>query len=177
VAASLTEEQITLLRSRAQLIQTTAKHSGSLKEWLSFYRDQSGPCPFLDGSGACSIYPVRPLSCRSLLSTKESNWCSTDFSDLNSQEKQSFMKSLDRSAVAFPTHYAATPQEIGRELEESNLRLMETVYGFSIAGSFLWLVWLELEHSLSTLLSDGSKPVQDYLSARGLDNRFLVVIA
>ena len=27
------------------------------------------PCAFLDGSGSCSIYPVRPLLCRSITST------------------------------------------------------------------------------------------------------------
>ena len=177
VAASLTKEQITDLYNRIPRIQATAKSADSLKEWLSGYREQSGPCPFLAETGACSIYQNRPLSCRSLLSTKEPLWCSTDFSALSGQEKQVFMESLDRSAVAFPTHYAATPQEIGRELEEAILRQMETVYNFSIVGSFLWLVWLELEHSLSTRLSDGSEAVQDYLSSQDLHNRFLVVIS
>lgn len=176
MAASLTQDQVTALYGRVQLIHTIAKRSDSLKEWLSDYREQSEPCPFLDEAGTCSIYQIRPFSCRSLLSTKELHWCSTDFSALNQHEKQDFMESLDRSAVAFPTHYAATPQELGRELEEAILRQMETVYGLSVVGSFLWLVWLELEHTLSARLSGGSEAVQDYLSSRGLCNRFLGVV-
>jgi hypothetical protein len=86
------------------------------------------------------------------------------------------MASLDRSAVAFPTHYAATPQDIGRELEEATLRQMETVYTFSLIGSLPWLVWLELEHSLSSRLSEGSEAVQSYLASKKLTNPFLIVV-
>jgi Fe-S-cluster containining protein len=35
------------------------------EEWLAL----SEPCAFLDESGSCSIYPVRPLICRSITST------------------------------------------------------------------------------------------------------------
>jgi Fe-S-cluster containining protein len=176
VAAALSPHQTEQLQRKVTLLKNTANKATNLKEWLSSYRQQVGPCPFLDQSGACGIYPIRPLSCRSLLATKEPHWCSTDFATLSSQEKQSFMESLDRSAVAFPTHYAATPQEIGRELEEAALRQMETVYGFALVGSLPWLVWLELEHAISKRLSDGRQAVQDYLEHQGLLNQFLVVI-
>jgi Fe-S-cluster containining protein len=176
VASALSPQQIEHLQSRSALLQSIAAQATSLKEWLSSYRQHAGPCPFLDQADACGIYPVRPLSCRSLLATKEPQWCTTDFSALSSQEKQQFMESLDRSAVAFPTHYASTPQEIGRELEEATLQQMETVYGFALLGALPWLVWLELEHALSTKLTDGRQAVQDYLERQGLLNRFLVVM-
>lgn len=177
VSDALTEEQSSVLRTRADKLKKIADCSGSLKEWLAEYRKQAGPCPFLDTSGACSIYQQRPLSCRSLLSTKEPSWCSTDFSKLSSEEKQKFMASLDRSVVSFPTHYAATPQEIARDLEETLLRDMETVYGFSIIGSFLWLVWLESEYTLSSRLSDGKQAVQEFLESKGVVNQFLIVLS
>lgn len=87
------------------------------------------------------------------------------------------MESLDQSAVAFPTHYAATPQEIGQELEEATLRHMETVYGFSLLGSLPWLVWLEQEYQLSSRLSDGRDAVQNFLKAEEINNPFLVVLS
>jgi len=176
VAAALTEDQLIRLRCRVQQMQIVAERSGSLKEWLAAYREQIGSCPFLDEAGACSMYLLRPLSCRSLVSTKEAFWCSTDFSNLTGEEKLIFMESLDSSTVAFPTHYAATPQEIGRELEEACLHQMETVYGFSIVGSLLWLVWLESEYALGSKLSDGSEAIRQYLNSRKLLNNFLVVI-
>ncbi len=177
VAAALTDEQVSRLEKRVPLIQAVAEAADSLRGWLAAYREQAGACPFLDETGACSIYPVRPFSCRSLLSTREPDWCAADFTALTSQEKQLFMEGLDRSAVAFPTHYAATPQEIGRELEEASLRQMEAVFGFSLVGVLPWLVWLEREHSLSSLLPQGRESVEGYLNSCGLMNPFLVIIS
>ncbi|SJZ50581.1 Putative zinc-or iron-chelating domain-containing protein [Trichlorobacter thiogenes] len=176
VAAALDKEQHERLKAQIAGIKHAADSSASLKEWLHAYRFKAGPCPFLDQTGACGVYASRPLSCRSLLATKEPAWCVTDFASLDSNEKQAFMESLDRSAVAFPTHYAATPQEIGQELEEATLKQMETVYVFSLLGSLPWLVWLELEHQLSRRLADGPDAVQEYLTAEGLANPFLIVL-
>lgn len=177
VANTLDQQQQEQLRAQIPRIQETAANSDSLKEWLRAYRFGAGPCPFLDQTGACGIYRSRPLSCRSLLATKEPEWCTADFAALASQKKQEFVESLDRSAVAFPTHYAATPQEIGQELEEATLRQMETVYGFSLLGSLPWLVWLEQEYRLSSRLSDGRDAVQDFLATEGLNNPFLIVLS
>jgi len=176
IASNLSPHQTEQLQSLVAPLKSMADQADNLKEWLSSYRQQATLCPFLDQTGACGIYQVRPLSCRSLLATKEPLWCATDFTALSSKEKQIFMESLDQSAVAFPTHYAATPQEIGRELEEAALRQMETVYGFALIGSLPWLAWLELEHTISSRLPDGRQAVQDYLENQGLLNQFLVVI-
>ena len=177
VANALNQQQLEQLQTQIPRIQEAAASSASLKEWLRAYRFGAGPCPFLGQSGACGVYEARPLSCRSLLATKEPEWCITDFASLGRQEKQDFMESLDRSAVAFPTHYGATPQEIGQELEEATLRQMETVYGFSIIGSLPWLVWLEREYQLSSRLTGGRDAVQDYLTAEGVTNPFLIVLS
>lgn len=174
IAAVCLPQQEERLQELAPRLKTTADSCGSLKEWLAAYRSQLGPCPFLSSDGCCSVYEVRPLSCRSLLATCSPNWCTTDFGNLNSEEKQTFMECLDRSAVAFPTHYAATTQEIGRELEEATLRQMESAYGFSLVGCLPWLVWLEQEHRISTLLAAGEEAVSRYLTQHDLNNRFLL---
>lgn len=176
VATALDQQQHERLQAQIPRLQKAADSSASLKEWLRTYRSEAGPCPFLDQSGACGVYAVRPLSCRSLLATKDPEWCTTDFTTLSGEAKQVFMMSLDRSAVSFPTHYAATPQEIGQELEEATLKQMETVYGFSIVGSLPWLVWLEHNYQLSNRLSDGHDAVQDFLTAEGINNPFLIVL-
>lgn len=176
VAAALDQQQHERLKAQIPGIQKVADRSASLKEWLRGYRSEAGPCPFLNPDGACGVYASRPLSCRSLLATKEPAWCITDFASLTGNEKQAFMESLDRSVVSFPTHYAATPQEIGQELEEATLKQMETVYGFYIVGSLPWLVWLELEHRLSSRLSEGRDAIQDFLTAERINNPFLIVL-
>lgn len=177
IAAVLTPLQRTRLYQQIPLLLTAATRASSLKEWLGAYRDQAGPCPFLDPDGSCGIYQVRPLSCRSLLSTKLPDWCTTDFSTLSAVDKQAFMEELDRSVVAFPTHYAATPQEIGQELESACLREMEATYGYSLLGNLPWLVWLTLEHRLAELLDFGASALQQRLSAAGLLNPYLLLIS
>lgn len=176
VAAALDSQQQARLQQRAPLLYQVAGTAADLKAWLAGYRIQAGPCPFLETDGACGIYAVRPLSCRALLSTKEPHWCTTDFSLLTPEEKQAFMASLDRSVTAFPTHYAATPQEIGRELEEATLRQMAGQYGFALVGLFPWLVWLELEHGLSSRLAGGAEALQGYLTEQGLESPFLLAL-
>lgn len=176
VARNLTPAQTARLSAQIPLIQECAAQASSLKEWLSAYRDQVGPCPFLEQDGSCGVYQVRPLSCRSLLATKEPHWCTTDFSSLSADQKQGFMESLDRSVVAFPTHYAATPQEIGQELELALLRSSEARYDCSLLGNLTWLVWLAREQKLEELLLAGPDAVRQRLSSHGLLSPYLVII-
>lgn len=176
IARALSAKQQELLRERIPRLREIAGQSASLKEWLAGYRQLIDGCPFLDTEGACGIYGLRPLSCRSLLATREPHWCSTDFSSLSHGDKQSFMAQLDRTAVAFPTHYAATPQEMGQELEQITLTKMETVYGCSLLGNLPWLVWLEQEYAISTLLPDGPAAVRKFLETRYLLHPFLAVL-
>lgn len=177
VARALTPEQYARLDASIPVIRRCADQAGSLKEWLAAYRDQAGPCPFLEQDGSCGVYQVRPFSCRSLLSTREPHWCTTDFAALDSQQKQAFMETLDRSAVAFPTHYAATPQELGQELELTILRDMEQQYGCSLLGNLPWLVWLIREHRLNEQLDRGAEALRSYLTTNGLHSPYLTMIS
>lgn len=176
VANRLTPAQMSRLQSQIPLIQACANRAVSLKEWLSSYRRQAGPCPFLEQDGSCGVYQIRPLSCRALLATQGPHWCTTDFATLTAAEKQLFIENLDRSAVAFPTHYAATMQEMGQELELAILSEMERHYGYSLLGNLPWLVWLIREHGAETLLATGAVPVQRLLTAQGGFSPYLTVI-
>jgi len=86
------------------------------------------------------------------------------------------MEQLDRSVVAFPTHYAATPQDLAQELELAHLREMEQDYGCSLLGNLPWLAWLTLEHRLDELLMSGEAAVRSYLAEHRLDSPYLAVI-
>jgi Fe-S-cluster containining protein len=176
VAAALNIQQIKRLSEKIQKIQLLAVDASNLKDWLLSYRQNSDGCPFLEKRDICGIYNIRPFSCRSLISTMKPDWCVTDFSSFSMEEKRNFIDLLDQSAVAFPTHYAATPQEIGEELEKVCLKQMETAYGFSISGSLPWLVWLELEYSLSAILLKGEEYLKEYLNSRNLLNQYLILI-
>lgn len=176
VAGALGRQHYTRLAEWAGTVLPLADQANNLKNWLSGYRQAGIRCPFLDESGSCSVYRVRPLSCRSLLATREPVWCTTDFSALSADQKQAFMAELDRSSVAFPTHYAATPQELGQELEEATLRQMESVYGFSMLGCLPWLVWAELQHGISSWLQEGRESVEKRLQDQGLLQTFLAVL-
>jgi Fe-S-cluster containining protein len=147
-----------------------------LKSYLRLQRQTLGFCPLLSDDGACSIYAARPFSCRSLISTKESAFCALDFSQLSPAEKSAYLDSLDRTVVAFPMHYAALPQEIAQQQETSVIRRMQETFGFAMYGDFAFLVYLELEHRLSEVVTEGYDAVCHLLRDHGLDNPFLVML-
>lgn len=158
----------------AKLLDKVVKVS-DLKSYLRMHREVMQQCPFLDDSASCGIYPVRPFSCRSLLSTKESRWCGTDFASLSAGEKTGFMDSLDQAVVSFPVHYVASTQEMGQALEELAGQTMLHRLGFSLSGNLPFLVWLEREHNLSQLLVNGYEATMAKLQENGLFSPFLLV--
>jgi Fe-S-cluster containining protein len=158
----------------AETIIHCASAATSLKDWLGQYRQKVGNCPFLDSTGACGVYPARPLSCRSLLSTAVPKWCNTDFSTLDQQEKQQYMDRLDRTVVSFPTHYVATLLDMGKELELVASKRMKALYGFAVSGNLPYLVWLEQHHNLQAVFKSGLKHSLEYLSVRKLLQPFLI---
>lgn len=147
---------------------------GDLKEYLRIHRRSSGGCPLLEGDGACGIYESRPLSCRALLSTMESRWCSVDFASLSPEEKRVFVEGLDREAAAFPIHYLAASRDAGAGLENRLSVCMAETFGFSIYGNMPVLVHLVKRHDLALVVSAGRGAVEELLAAVGLDNPLLL---
>jgi Fe-S-cluster containining protein len=144
------------------------------KGYLALHRRELGACPFLARDGACGVYERRPLSCRALLSTRESSWCAMDFSTLSSGEKQAYMASLDRTAVAFPLHYLALTRDAGENLEQQLLRAMHETCGFSLYGSMPVLVHLARRYRLAGAVAAGSAAVRALLRQAGLDHPLLL---
>jgi Fe-S-cluster containining protein len=163
------------LKEKIDLLRQTCLQAEDLKQFLRLFRKQMNGCPLLDAeTGSCSIYQQRPFSCRALISTRNSSWCAIDYAELHPQEKEAFLSSLDPEIVAFPTHYLATPQEIGRELETDAIVAMQEEFHVSLSGNLLYQVWLELEHQISEILSQGFEKTRSYLEENRLDLPFIL---
>lgn len=175
LADALTDRQAGRVASHVARLKALLPTCGDLKAYLGRHRTEIGPCPLLE-EGCCGAYERRPSSCRSLLATLDSRWCSADFGALSRAEKEAFVAGLDRSVVAFPMHYAAAPQELGQELEERGSREMRERFGFSLYGNLTVLLHLEREHALSSAVQEGVRATAELLARTGLDHHFLVVI-
>lgn len=175
IAAGLDQEQRENLREYVARLKTTVREAADLKSYLRLHRNVLGGCPFLSG-GLCGIYSVRPLSCRALLSTKESRWCGVDFSEVAPAEKTAYMESLDRSAVAFPMHYLASSRDAGQKLEAQLALQMLHEVGFSLYGSLPVLVYLFSEHDLLDKLGKGADAALAAAVSAGLGSPFLLQV-
>jgi Fe-S-cluster containining protein len=173
-AQSLTPAQAAALADYVARLRRLLPGTGDLKSYLKMQRQQLGECPLLDSTGACGIYPVRPFSCRALLSTRPADWCGVNFGALPAMEKQLFMASLDRTAVDFPTHYLAASREIGQRLETEALLEMARSCGFSISGNLPYLIWLEKEYRLSDTVEQGQEATAALLDREGLNLPFVI---
>ena len=176
IAATLAAEQQERVAVSAARIIAHARQSPDARSFLAGYRQAVGPCPFLDDSGNCSIYPARPLACRALLATRPPDWCGVNLGELPAFERDAFLASLDRTVVAYPTHYAAAPQELAAAFERGLLFAMLRSNGFALSGILPLLVWLSIEPGFNTALADSSPTLRSYLATRHLDRPFLVQI-
>lgn len=175
IAATLTTDQRQQLANKIPLLREISQQAQDLKQFLRLFRQQLGGCPLLEQeTGSCSIYPQRPLSCRALLSTRNSSWCGVDFAELHPLEKEAFISSLDPNVTAFPTHYLAATQEQGMELEAQLLGRMRETFGVALSGNLLYQTWLELEYRLSEIIPQGFAATRSWLEERQLDLPFLL---
>lgn len=172
VASELSAEQTAELTAYVERITKAQADWTDLKSYLKKHRQNLGPCPFLSDHGSCTIYPLRPLSCRALLSTRPAAWCSLDFSTLDDWDKKAYESSLDRQVVAWPTHYAAGPQNFAQELEKSLLEAMQQEQGWALSGNFAIMVWLEQTCQLSEVCNRDE--VHERLATNSLSNDLLL---
>lgn len=175
IAAAVSPQQKKSLAGYVTSLKNIINGIADMKSYLYLHRKELGGCPFL-ADGICGIYAVRPLSCRALLATKESRWCGVDFSELPSADKQAFVESLDRKAVAFPLHYLACTQDTAQKLEaQASLRMLQE-FGFSLSGNLPVLVYLFSEHDLSGSLGKGADTALAVAAAAGLDSQLLLQV-
>ena len=177
IASLLNVEQAGPLQHYIDRLFTAISQITDLKSYLRLHRQKIGPCPFLTEEGACGIYFCRPLACRALLSTRNSDWCAVDFADLHPLEREAFMSSLDREVVAFPTHYAAVPQHLAAEREGELNHAMQESFGTRVSGNLPLLVWLELKHNFSALLTESLQAAKERLSSLQLDRSCVIRLA
>lgn len=175
VAAALSEQQQKALVVFVEKLKDKIRGIADLTSYLQMHRKELGGCPFLD-NGNCGVYSVRPISCRALLSTKESRWCGVDFSELSSAEKLAFVESLDRPAVALPMHYLACTRDTGQQLEAQAALQMLKEFGFSLYGNLPVLACLFTGYDLLDSLGEGADTVLAVAAAAGLDNPFLLQV-
>jgi hypothetical protein len=175
MAAALSEQQKRAVAVYVAKLKEKTSGIADLKGYLSLHRKELGGCPFLD-EGICGVYPVRPISCRALLSTKESRWCGVDFSELTSAEKLAFVESLDPTAAAFPMHYLACTRNAGQQLEAQLSLQMLQEYGFSLYGNMPVLVYLFTEYDLFDSFGKGADNVMAAAAAAGLASSFLLQV-
>lgn len=174
IAGTLDDGQRQAVRRHAELLREKVSGVEDLKVYLRMHRREIGSCPLLTSEGACGVYSARPLSCRALLSTKESRWCGVDFSMVTTGEKRAFLENLDRSVVAFPLHYVATTQEMGQGMEAQAGRRLQAEFGFSLYGSLPVLLHLVADHGLDQACGDGHEAAKACVRRAGFDNPFLL---
>lgn len=174
LASTLSDAQADSVAAYAVRLGELTAPMTDLKEYLRMQRRDMGWCPLLEADGACGVYAARPLSCRALLSTKESYFCGVDFSDLTSVQKQEYAESLDRSVTDFPLHYVASTRETGGEMEARALMLMRKQFGFSLYGAMPVLVYLVREKGLAEAAVLGRGAAEAVALQTGLAHPFLV---
>lgn len=171
---SLSDAQAKAVKEYAVRLQDKVVTVSEMKDYLRMQRRDMGACPFLDADGACCVYTLRPLSCRALLSTKDSYYCGVDFADLTSTQKQEYAQSLDQSVTDYPLHYVALTSETGREMEARALTIMQQQFGFSLYGNMPVLVYLVLEKGLADAAPIGRNASEAVVSKAGFAHPFLV---
>ena len=176
VSAGLDAGQRGRLAAAVECILAHARQSGDTRRFLAGYRQAVGPCPFLDDQGHCTIYPLRPLACRALLATRPAAWCGVNLAELAEIDRTTFLASLDRRVVAFPTHYAAVPQELAADFERGLLIAMLRFTGVCLTGNLPLLVWLSQAEGFATALTAGPDILRTFLADRDADWPFLVQI-
>lgn len=176
LAERLEEELLQLVDRYTERLTALLSSVTTLHDYLRLHRRDSGGCPLLGSDGSCRTYEFRPLSCRALLSTRESRWCGTDFAELTAAEKEAFVASLDRAVTAFPLHYLAASRNAGSELEGQALMMMISEYGFSLYGNMPVMVHLASRWKLAEKLGNGAASIRELLNRAGLNHPLLLVL-
>lgn len=177
IASNLNEAQAASVEAYATRLRDLMQDVTELRDYLRLHRQEMGGCPLLNGAGECSVYSARPLTCRSLISTKESVWCGRDFADVTRADRDAFVAGLDRKVVAFPSQYVAVLQESGKELEDAGAQRMHTQLGFALYGNLGVLLHLIRSHGLAEACLEGTSHAANVIARAGFNHPLLVTIS
>lgn len=176
IASLLDDVQRGRIAATADKILVHASLSADPRAFLSGYRQAVGPCPFIDRQSNCTIHAHRPLACRALLATRPADWCGLNLAELPEMERDSFLASLDQKVVAWPTHYAAAPQELAAHFERDLIFAMIRFTGFGVTGNLPLLVWLSGQEGFDEALTDGIDTFLALLASHQINQPFLVQV-
>lgn len=174
LASRLHPAQSAALKAHVEKMLADWDEGRDLKGYLRWHRQSVGACPLLNAAGECGVYRQRPLACRALLATRPSEWCAVDFANLSSLEKELFLGSLDRSAVAFPTHYFAASQELAEALEQRLIETQQQAWGFALSGNLTALLYLLQQYNFAAVVAEGIEAVAGLLIRSGLHKPLLL---
>jgi Fe-S-cluster containining protein len=177
IAGRLTEPQEEAVKGYAVKLRDLVQGVTELPQYLRLHRQEMGLCPLLNDAGECSVYPVRPLTCRSLISTRESAWCGTDFSTITPEEREAFIAGLDQKVVSFPSHYVAVLQESGKELEDAGAKRMRALFGFNLYGNLGVMLHLIRSHALAESCLESEVRAASAIAEAGFDHPLLVTLS
>jgi hypothetical protein len=96
---------------------------------------------------------------------------------MESEEKHSFIESLDREVVELPMHYVAATRDIGQNMEVEISGIMTKHLGFSLYGNFTLMVFLNNEHGFAEKVCKGFEATIDFLEKEGLNHPYLISIS
>jgi Fe-S-cluster containining protein len=176
IAAALSAGVREQLADFVARLRTHAGGAADARAFLAGYRQSVGACPFLDATQNCGIYAVRPLACRALLATRPPDWCGVNLAELPELERQAFLAGLDRTVVAFPTHYAAAPQQLAAAGERTLLLATVRHLGCAVSGNLPLIVWLCGRADFGAALDSGAVALPPLLTRLGVDRPFLMQI-
>lgn len=139
------------LRLDVQLLSLAGQYSSD--DLFERYRSDLGFCPLFDKDRACRIHPVRPLSCRSVLSFFPPVLCRVDLPRRYGLDRLNAIIDRAPSDEYFETPFALTPILWKEKAAQQLQKIMTERLGHSIEGAFPAMIQL-LDH----LLRPSAKP-------------------
>ena len=118
------------------------------EDFSKAYRDEIGPCPFLDTGGACGIHAFRPLACRMLVSELSPRYCTRNYAaSVDEEEHRALLTWQEGKDSIGP--WLAEPVREARRIEKTLHRETIRTYGTSLRGSLPVML---------TLIGEGVEP-------------------
>jgi Fe-S-cluster containining protein len=85
------------MEEHPQLNGTSGTELDQIDLLLSVYYQLKRPCPLLDKSGQCMIYPIRPLTCRIYMSFSSPVLCEPEY--INADDIPTYLLDVDENAA------------------------------------------------------------------------------
>jgi Fe-S-cluster containining protein len=117
-------------------------YSGDDEGYFYAFRKWLGRCPFLDRRDRCSIHPLRPLSCRAVLSGLPGIYCEAESMESRTQMRLRKAERLLPAGIFQDSPFVLPLIEMAEEQEWRLDRLMIEEWGVAIRGELNFLQWL-----------------------------------